>query len=134
MKWSGRSCMAALALASILFLGCNMPPASQSAPLTAAAAKQTLDSWNPAYCKVTQFYGFYQPGGHGGEKVAYVLMANPGNKHGKPLVFTARFRLLTGPAGQPQWFLTSLITHSAGLSRREGWDNLMIPVKEPALK
>lgn len=134
MKWSVRNCMAAIALVSILFLGCTVPSASQSTPLTAAAAQKTLDSWNPTYCKVKQFYGFYQPGGNGGEKVAYVLMANPVDKEAKPLVFTARFRLLTLPSGQPQWFLTSLVTHSSGLSRREGWDNLMIPVKEAALK
>jgi len=133
MKWTGR-CLAATALFLVFFLGCTMPSTSQSAPLTAAAAQKTLDSWNPTYCKVAEFYGFYQPGGQPNEKVAYVLLANLGEKEPKPQVFAARFRLLTLPSGQPQWFLTSLVTHSSGLSRRQGWDNLMIPVKAAALK
>jgi hypothetical protein len=134
MKGVGRSGVAALALLLVFFLGCTMPSTSQSAPLTAAAAQKTLDSWNPTYCKVKEFYGFYQPGGHAGEKVAYVLLTIPGKKAPKPLVYAARFQLLTRPSGQQQWFLTSLVTHSSGLSRRQGWDNLMIPVKEAGLK
>lgn len=134
MKWVGPSCVAAIALLLVFFLGCTMPSTSQSAPLTAAAAQKTLDSWNPTYCKVSEFYGFYQPGGQAGEKVAYVLLAKPGEKEAKPLVYAARFQLLTLPSGPQQWFLTSLVTHSSGLSRRQGWDNLMIPVKEASLK
>jgi hypothetical protein len=134
MKWAGQSCVAALALVLVFFLGCTMPSTSQSTPLTAAAAQKTLDSWNPTYCKVKEFYGFYQSGGHAGEKVAYVLLTIPGEKELKSLVYAARFQLLTLPSGQQQWFLVSLVTHSSGLSRRQGWDNLMIPVKEGAPK
>jgi hypothetical protein len=47
------------------------------------------------------------------------------------VVFTARFQLLTGPEGQSRWFLTSLMTPGEGLSRRRGWDNLLVPVKAP---
>jgi hypothetical protein len=47
------------------------------------------------------------------------------------VVYTARFQLLTLPEGQSRWFLTSLVTHSSGLSKRLGWDNLIIPVKDP---
>ncbi len=60
-----------------------------------------------------------------------MLIANPGDKTQKPVVYTARFQLLTFPEGQPRWFLTSLVTHSSGLTRRLGWDNLIIPVKAP---
>ncbi len=42
------------------FLGCNLP-FLPTLPLTSAAARQTLDRWNPVYCKVVEFYGFYQP-------------------------------------------------------------------------
>jgi hypothetical protein len=130
MKWSGSSRMAAIALLLGLILGCTMPSASQNVPLTPATVKHTLDHWNPRYCKVMEFYGFYNPAGNGGERVAYVLMANPSDMALKPQVFAARFQLLTLPSGQHHWFLVSLITHSAGLSRRQGWDNLMIQVQE----
>jgi hypothetical protein len=99
--------------------------------LTAAAARHTLDSWNSGYCKVMEIYGFYKSEENPATQVAYVLIANPGDKAQKPAVYTARFQLLTPPEGQPRWFLTSLITHSSGLSRRLGWDNLIIPVKDP---
>jgi hypothetical protein len=46
------------------------------------------------------------------------------------MVYAARFHLLTVPEGRQQWFLVSLTTHSSGLSRRQGWDNLMILAKE----
>ena len=42
-------------------LGCAVP-SSASPPLTAAAAQSLLDGWNPGYCKVVEFYGFYTPG------------------------------------------------------------------------
>jgi len=129
MTWSGRRRVAAIVLLLGFFLGCTVPSASQTVPLTPAAAQNTLDSWNPAYCKVAEFYGFYKPG-EAASQVAYVLIANPGDKGQKPVVFAARFQLLTLPGGQQHWFLTSLVTHSSGLSRRQGWDNLMIPVKE----
>jgi hypothetical protein len=133
MMWSGRCRVAALVLLLGFFLGCTVPSASQTVPLTPAAAQNTLDSWNPTYCKVTEFYGFYKPNGDA-EKVAYVLIANPTEKDRKPLVYTARFQLLTLPSGQQHWFLTSLVTHSSGLSRRLGWDNLMIQVKAAPVK
>lgn len=132
MRWSGRRRVAATVLLLGFFLGCTVPSASQTAPLTPKAAQNTLDSWNPTYCKVEKFYGFYKSGENAANQVAYVLIANPGDKGQKPVVFTARFQLLTLPEGQRQWFLTSLMTHSSGLSRRQGWDNLMIPVKEGA--
>jgi hypothetical protein len=113
------------------FLGCMVPSSSPAPPLTVAAAKHTLDTWNPSFCKVAEFYGFYQDGNNPAERVAYVLIANPGEKAPNPVVFAARFQLLTLPEGQSRWFLTSLMTPSAGLSRRRGWDNLLIPVKAP---
>jgi hypothetical protein len=112
-------------------LGCLAPPGPQAPPLTPAAAKNTLDSWNPSFCKVKEFYGFYQPAPRS-ERVAYVLVDNPSQSGDKPKVCAARFRLLTLADGQQRWFLTSLVTHSAGLTRRQGWDNLMVPVKPPA--
>ncbi len=113
------------------FLGCTVPSSSPTPSLTAPAARQTLDSWNSGFCKVVEFYGFYKGGDNPTEQVAYVLIANPSDRAQKPAVYAARFRLLTPPEGQPLWFLTSLMTHSSGLSRRLGWDNLIIPVKPP---
>jgi hypothetical protein len=130
MTWSGRRRVAAIVLLLMFFLGCTLPSASQTVPLTQAAAQNTLDSWNPSYCKVAEFYGFYASAENPANQVAYVLIANPGEKGQKPIVYAARFQLLRLPGGQQHWFLTSLVTHSSGLSRRLGWDNLMIPVKE----
>ncbi len=112
-------------------LGCGLPPSAEQHPLSAAAARQTLDQWNPSYCKVLEFYGFNKPGTADG-LVAYVLLANPGEQSQKPTVYEAWFKLLTRPNGREQWFLTSLMSHAAGLSRRQGWDNLFIPVQEEA--
>jgi hypothetical protein len=98
-----------------------------------AAARQTLDQWNPQYCKVAEFYGFH----HSEDpdtRQAYVLIANPKDAAAKPLVFVAQFQLLTRPNGSQEWFLTSLVSHSGGLSRRQGWDNLLIPVKPKPLE
>ena len=131
MMWSGWRRLAAIVLLLSGFLGCAMPSSSQTPPLTAAAARQTLDSWNSGFCKVVDFYGFHKPGESAATQVAYVLIANPSDKGQKPVVYAARFQLLTLPEGQPLWFLTSLVTHSSGLSRRLGWDNLIIPVKAP---
>ena len=64
-------------------------------PLTAAAARHTLDSWNPGFCKVVDFYGFYVSGENSAAQEAYVLIANPGDKVQKPVVYAARFQLLT---------------------------------------
>ena len=129
MMWSGWRRLAAIVLLLSGFLGCALPSSSQTPPLTAAAARHTLDSWNSGFCKVVDFYGFYVSGENATNQEAYVLIANPGDKAQKPVVYTARFQLLNPPEGQPRWFLTSLITHSSGLSRRQGWDNLIIPVK-----
>jgi hypothetical protein len=129
MRWSGRRRLVGIVLLLGFFLGCTVPSASQTVSLTPTTAQNTLDSWNPSFCKVAEFYGFYKSGEHTGKQVAYVLIANPSDKAQKPQVYTARFQLLTLPGGQQQWFLTSLVTHSSGLSRRQGWDNLIIPVK-----
>jgi hypothetical protein len=61
-----------------------------------------------------------------------VLLVNPSDKVQKQVPFAARFQLLTLPDGRQQWFLTSLMSHGAGLTRRQGWDNLIIPVKDAA--
>jgi hypothetical protein len=131
MMWSGWRRWAAIVLLLGVFLGCAMPSSSQTPPLTAAAARHTLDSWNAGFCKVVEFYGLYKAGDNPASQEAYVLIANPGDKAQKPLIYKARFQLLTLPEGQQRWFLTSLITHGSGLSRRLGWDNLIIPVKAP---
>jgi hypothetical protein len=117
-------------LALVVLMGCSLPaPAPPS--LSAAAAQNTLDNWNPSYFKVVEFYGFYKPGNGGGYAlVAYVLAVNPGEQPQKQTIFAARFQLLNRPDGQQKWFLTSLISHASGLSRRQGWDNLMIPVQD----
>ena len=131
MKYSGRrNLLASLLILSVCLLGCGLPAES---PLTAASAQATLDSWNPSYCKVAEFYGLYKPEAAGASQVAYVAIANPGDRAQKPVVYAANFQLLTRPDGRPQWFLTSLVTHGSGiLTRRQGWDALMIPVKEAA--
>jgi len=96
--------------------------------LTAEAVKNVLDSWNPNYCKVAEFYGIYAPGERANARMAYVLIGNPSDKNQKPTRYEARFQLLTIPEGGERWFLVSLVTHSSGLTRRQGWDNLMIEV------
>jgi hypothetical protein len=131
MMWSDWRRVAAIVLLLSGFLGCTLPPSSPTPPLTAAAARHTLDSWNPGFCNVADFYGFYLARENPATQVAYVLIANPSDKAQKPLVYTAQFQLINPPEGQPRWFLTSLITHSSGLSRRLGWDNLIIPVQAP---
>ena len=130
MKWSGPSRLAAIVLLLCCYLGCTVPSPPQTPQLRPTAAQNTLDSWNPSFCKVAEFYGFYKSGENAASQVAYVLIGNPSDKGQKPVVYAARFKLLTLPGGQQQWFLVSLVTHSSGLSRRQGWDNLMIPVKE----
>jgi hypothetical protein len=132
MRWSGIRRAAVIVLLLSGFLGCTLPSASPpSPPLTVAAARHTLDSWNAGFCKVVEFYGFHKSGDNAASQVAYVLIANPSDKAQNPVVFTAKFQLLTLPDNQLRWFLTSLVTHSSGLSRRQGWDNLIIPVKAP---
>lgn len=110
-----------------LLLGCNLP-FFPPPPLDSAAARQVLDRWNPQYCKVMEFYGFYQPEA-ADTRQAYVLIANPKDHAAKPVIFVAQFQLLTRPDGSREWFLTSLMSHSGGLTRRQGWDNLLIPAK-----
>lgn len=132
MTLSGWRRLAAIVLLLGFYLGCMVPSTPQTSQLTLTAAQNTLDTWNPSYCKVAEFYGFYKSGENAANQVAYVLIGNPSDKGQKPVVYAARFQLLTVPEGKQQWFLVSLTTHSSGLSRRQGWDNLMIPVKEGA--
>jgi hypothetical protein len=132
MTWSDRRRLAAIVVLMSCFLGCAMPSSSQSPPpLTAATARLTLDSWNQYFCKVAEFYGLYKSEENSANQVAYVLIVNPSDKAQRPLVYAARFQLLTLPDGQLRWFLVSLVTHSSGLTRRQGWDNLMVQVKSP---
>jgi hypothetical protein len=114
-----------------LLWGCNLPmlPAP---PLSVEAARQTLDRWNPQYCKVMEFYGF-KPSAGDDTQAAYVLLANPKDPAAKPVLSVAQFQLITRPDGVQEWFLTSLVSHSSGLTRRQGWDNLLIPVKTKPL-
>ncbi len=123
--WGKRT---AVVLFMAWILGCTVP-SSAYPPLTAATAQNTLDGWNPNYCKVAEFYGFHQESG-GNLQVAYVLIVNPADRSQKPAIYAAQFQLLTRPDGRDRWYLTSLVTHSAGLTRRQGWDNLVIPVQE----
>jgi len=113
------------------FLGC-IQPSSPSPPLTPAAARNTLEHWNPQYFKVVEFYGLHQPAA-ANTRLAYLLAANPKEAAAKPTLYVAQFQLLTRPDGNQEWFLTSLLNHSGGLARRQGWDNLLLPLKtEPA--
>jgi hypothetical protein len=123
--------LAAVALLLGVAFGCNMPASPDQHSLSAAAAQQTLDQWNPTYCKVVEFYGFYRPGS-GDVRVAYVLLTNPSEQPQKQAIYEARFQLLTRPDGREQWFLTCLLNHTTGLSRRQGWDNIFIPVQAEA--
>lgn len=133
MRFSVWHRSAAIMLLLGCILGCGVPTTPSTPALTVAAARSTLDSWNPNYSKVVEFFGLYQPADSGGAiQVAYVLLANPSAASQKPMVYTARFTLLTLPDNQKRWFLTSLVTHSEGVSRRQGWDNLIIPVKSQA--
>ncbi len=114
----------------VLFWGCNLPMLPPP-PLSVEAARQTLDRWNPQYCKVIEFYGFRQSADD--SRLAYVLLGNPKDSAAKPVLSVAQFQLLTRPDGSQEWFLTSLVSHSSGLTRRQGWDNLLIPVKTKPL-
>jgi len=109
------------------FLGCPLPPAP-SPPLTPAAARNTLEYWNTPYFKVVEFYGLHQPAA-ANTRLAYVLGANPKEAAAKPTLYVAQFQLLTRPDGSQEWFLTSLLNHSGGLARRQGWDTLFLPLK-----
>jgi len=125
MKAAGRLGILSSAILLVLWLGCTIPP-PEKLPLTVEDAKSTLDRWNPQYCKVAEFYGFHEAGDD--TLVAFVLVASPTHPDVKPSLYEARFQLVTRPDGRQQWFLTSLMNHAAGLTRRQGWDNLFIPV------
>jgi len=130
MTWSGWRCWAAVALLLGGFLGCVAPSSPPGPSLTAAAARHTLDSWNPSYCKVVEFYGIFEH--HPNEREAFALIANPSEKGQNPQNYAARFQLLTLSEGQSRWFLTRLLTlGEPAMRRRLGWDNLLIPVKDP---
>ncbi|MCX5892647.1 MAG: hypothetical protein NTW80_06695 [Deltaproteobacteria bacterium] len=135
MKLSGgRGLSAAVFMLWVGLLGCGLAPAAEPS-LTVAAAQATLDSWNPSYCKVAEFHGLYKPEGGGATQVAYVSLVSPSDKAPKLTVYAAIFQLLTKPDGKQQWFLTSLLTHGQGLFvKRQGWDNLMLPVKAVSSK
>jgi GNAT superfamily N-acetyltransferase len=127
MKAIDRSARFFLVVFLIMALGCAMPP-PKKLPLNIEDARRALDRWNPQFCKVAEFYGIHEAGID--TLVGFVLIASPAHPDVKPLLYEARFQLLTRPDGRQQWFLTSLMNHAAGLTRRQGWDNLFVPVKE----
>ena len=51
---------------------------------------------------------FINPGRAAATQVAYVLIANPGDKAQKPIIYAARFQLLTLPEGQ-----SALVSHQS---------------------
>src|SRR5208337_2203884 len=130
-KLSGQRGLCGLFLMMAFWCGCTASPFAAPPPLSVAAAQHTLDAWNPNYCKVAEFYGFYQPESSN-TRVAYVSIVNPSDKAQKAAVYyAATFQLLSRTDGRQQWFLTGVVTHSSGiLSKRQGWDNLMVPVQE----
>lgn len=133
MKLSGWRGLAWLLVSAALFVGCLAPGSAAVPRLSAAAVKATLDGWNPNYCKVAEFYGLYKAEAAGNCQVAYVSILNPSDRSQKPVIYAATFQLLFQAGGRPQWFLTGLVTHSAGIfAKRQGWDNLMIPLSEAA--
>ncbi len=128
-KLSGRRGLCGLFLTVAFLCGCTQSPFAGQPRLSAAAAQRTLDAWNPGYCKVAEFYGFYQPESSA-TRVAYVSIVNPGDKtHKAAVYYAATFQLLSRADGRQQWFLTEVVTHGSGiLTKRQGWDNLMVPV------
>jgi hypothetical protein len=129
-KLSGWRGLCGLLIIMAFWCGCSASPFAAAPPLSVAAAQNTLDSWNPGYCKVAEFYGFYQPESPN-TRIAYASLVNPGDKSQKAAVFAATFQLLTRPDGRQQWFLTEVITVGSGiLTKRQGWDNLLVPVQE----
>jgi len=114
-------------------LGACGPFPAPLPPLTATVVQKTLEQWNPNYFKVVEFYGLYHPG-PGDSRLAYVSATNPSDAAAKPTNYEVRFQLLTQSDGKKQWFLTSVVTHSSGLTRRQGWDYLMEPVKGEGAK
>jgi GNAT superfamily N-acetyltransferase len=127
MKTIGRPARFFLIVFLIMAAGCAMP-APEKLPLHIEDAQRALDRWNPQFCKVAEFYGVHEAGAD--TLVGFVLIASPAHPEVKPTLYEARFQLLTRPDGRQQWFLTSLMNHAAGLTRRQGWDNLFVPVKD----
>lgn len=114
-------------LGLLVFPGACDLPRLPGPSLTPEAARHTLERWNPQYCKVLEFYGFRaETDPH--RRAAYVLLSNPHDPGAKPILSVAQFELLQRPDGSRQWFLISVLTHSSGLTRRQGWDNLLVPV------
>ncbi len=129
-KLSGWLGLCGLFLMTAFWWGCTASPFTAPPPLSVAAAQNTLDTWNPGYCKVAEFYGFYQPEA-ANTRIAYVAIVNPGAQAQKAEVFAATFQLLSRPDGRQQWFLTGVVTIGSGiLTKRQGWDNLLVPVQE----
>jgi len=110
-----------------LVVGC-LSPETEIPPLPPAQVRDTLEHWNPQYFKVLEFYGLHQPASPN-TRLAYVLASNPKEPSAKPTLYVAQFQLLSRPDGSRAWFLTSLLNHSGGLTRRQGWDNLLLPLK-----
>lgn len=126
MRSAGRLVIFLLIILVSLSPGCTIPP-PERLPLKVEEARHTIDRWNPQFCKVTEFYGFHEDGTD--TLVAYVQIASPSHPDLKPTLYEARFQLITRPDGRQHWFLTSLMNHAAGLTRRQGWDNLFVPVE-----
>ena len=109
MQWSVWRRRAAIVLLLGGILGCALPSSSQTPPLTTAAAKHTLDSWNPGFCKVMDFYGFYLSGQNSASQEAYVLIGNPGDKAQKPVVYASPV-----PTSHPPGGPAPLVSHQPG--------------------
>jgi hypothetical protein len=126
--------LAGLLVVAAFFLGCTLQPMGTEPSLSPAEVQNLLNKWNPSYCKVAEFYGLYKSEAGGATRVAYVSIVNPRDPAEKPVVYAATLQLLSRADGQQQWFMTSLVTHGSGfLTRRQGWDNLMVPLPEAAL-
>ncbi len=94
-KRTGRRGLCGLFLTMALLCGCTASPFAAPPPLSVAAAQRTLDTWNPGYCKVAEFFGFYQPESSN-TRVAYVSIVNPSDKTQKGGVYyAATFQLLS---------------------------------------
>jgi GNAT superfamily N-acetyltransferase len=126
MRVFGRCGTLIAAILLIVVGGCAIP-SPERLPLKVEDARHALDRWNPQFCKVVDFYGFHEGGAN--DLVAFVQIASPGHPDLKPTLYEARFQLITRPDGRQQWFLTSLMNHAAVLTRRQGWDNLFVPVE-----
>jgi hypothetical protein len=129
-KLSGWRVLCGLFLTMAFWCGCTASPFAASPPLSVAAAQNALDTWNPGYCKVAEFFGFYQPEA-ANSRIAYVSIVDPADKSQKATIYAATFQLLSRADGRQQWFLTGVVTIGSGiLTKRQGWDNLLVPVQE----